>query len=203
MKTQLTFGYIKNWQFIICILVIFGFVGFASGLYPAFYLSSFEPISIIKGKISKDGKESKGILRKFLVTFQFVISISLILLTLFISKHVNYMKNKDLGFNKTNLLRCYIDKNNSKANFNELRNVLLSNPSVINASISSYVPFRSSSDREINWEGALENKKIAVDYNEVDYNFINKFEMKFNSHLIKTPASLTKHSQQQLAGIIL
>jgi putative ABC transport system permease protein len=178
MKTQLTLGYTKDWKFIIFIFIIFGMVGIISGLYPAFYLSSFEPVSIIKGKASKGGRESKGIFRRILVAFQFVISISLILSTLFINKQVNYIKNKDLGFDKTNLLRCHVDKNNSKSNFTELRNVLLSNPSIVNASVSSYLPFHSGSSREINWEGALEGKKIAVDYNAVDYNFINTFKMK-------------------------
>jgi putative ABC transport system permease protein len=180
MQTQLEISIVNNPLFILSIVVIFLFVGIMAGLYPAFYLSSLRPISVLKGNLfgSKSGKVNKGALRKILVTVQFVISISLILSTIFIFKQVDFMKNKDLGYNKTNLLRCYIENNNSKSNFTELRNTLLTNPRILNASISGNTPSHGMWDIDINWEGGTENQKLYAYYNIADYNFVNTFEMK-------------------------
>jgi putative ABC transport system permease protein len=180
MQTQLEISLTDNWQFIAAMVVLFLFVGMLAGLYPAFYLSSLQPMSIIKGNVfnSKSGQAKKGILRRILVSFQFVISITLILSTVFMFKQVDFMKNKDLGYNKSNLLRCYLEANESKSNFTELRNKLLSNPNIIDASVSVNSPAHGTWGREINWEGGTEDQKLNVLYNKVDYNFINTFEMK-------------------------
>ena len=179
MHTQLTFNYFRNWQFFTLIVSSFLAVGILSGLYPAFYLSSFQPTSVIKGNFfnGKSGKTNKGVLRKVLVAFQLVISISLILSSLFIFKQVHFMKNKDLGYNKFNLLRCRIEGNQSKSNFTELRNQLLRDPSIVNASVSFNTPFYGNSRWGINWEGAAEDQHFMASHNEVDYNFIKTFEM--------------------------
>ncbi|MFH1194897.1 MAG: ABC transporter permease [bacterium] len=180
MTINLELDFIGNWQFVLMMVAIFIFVGVLAGLYPAFYLSSLKPISVIKGTVfgSQSGKIKKGALRKILVTFQFIISITLILSTVFMFKQVDFMKNKYLGYNKTNLLRCYIEANDSKSNFTDLRNRLLSNPRIIDASVSVNSPAHGMWGREINWEGGTEEQKLNVYFNIADYNFINTFEMK-------------------------
>lgn len=180
MQTQLELSFTNNWQFILIMISIFLIVGAIAGIYPALYLSSLKPISIIKGTSinAKSGKTGKGILRKILVSFQFIVSITLILSTVFMFKQVSFMKNKDLGYNKTNLLRCHLDANESKSNFTELHNKLLSNPLIIDASVSVTIPNYSTHIREINWEGGSEDEILNVLFNIADYNFINTFEMK-------------------------
>lgn len=169
-----------QWQFILSMMIVFIVVGMLAGIYPAFYLSSLKPLTVIKGSTlnTKSGKRGRGALRKVLVAFQFVISITLILSTVFMFKQVEFMKHKDLGYNKSNLLSCYIEANESKSDFTELRNTLLSNPNIINASISENAPAHGTMGREINWEGGTEDEKLHVLFNSADYNFINTLEMK-------------------------
>jgi ABC-type antimicrobial peptide transport system permease subunit len=78
--------------------VIAVITGIIAGLYPAFYLSAFKPITVLKGKFSN----SLGAIsfRKVLVVFQFIISAALIIASLIIGKQMTYMRTKDLGFQK-------------------------------------------------------------------------------------------------------
>jgi putative ABC transport system permease protein len=180
LQTQLELSITDNWQFILAMIAILLIVGMLAGIYPAFYLSSLQPISAIKGGgvQTKSGKTRRGILRKILVAVQFQISITLILSTVFMFKQVHFMKNKDLGYNKFNLLRSKIETSDSKSNFTELRNKLLNNPKIIDASVSLNTPAHGTEGKKINWEGANEDQKLRIIYNILDYNFINTFQMK-------------------------
>ena len=80
------------WILIAGILII----GIFAGSYPAFYLSSFIPYEVLKGKIQTGASQLS--IRKFLVIFQFAISILLIICTMVIFKQISYLRNRDLGF---------------------------------------------------------------------------------------------------------
>ena len=180
LPVTLKFNIIDNWQFFLKLVSAFLGIGMLAGIYPAFYLSSLKPLTVIKGGVvnTKSGKVGKGALRKILVSFQFIISITLILSTVFMFKQVDFMKHKDLGYNKSNLLVSYIEANGSKSNFTELRNKLLSNPQIVDASVSVNAPSRGTWGRDIDWEGGKEDQTLHVLYNMADYNFINTFQMK-------------------------
>ncbi|MDH5380073.1 MAG: ABC transporter permease [Cyclobacteriaceae bacterium] len=112
-------------------------IGVMAGSYPAFVISNINTISVLKGGVKK-GKGG-SLLRNNLVTFQFLISISLIVCTLIMNDQMNFIKNSDLGYTRENILvieRAGVLQNQQKAFINELKNT----NNVINAAASTNIP---------------------------------------------------------------
>jgi len=132
----LTVRVLYNFYYLTGILLFVFIVGLLAGSYPAFYLTSFRPVEVLRGRI-KAGMKSKGI-RQILVIFQFTMSIGLIICTLLIYKQLQYLQNKDFGFEKNNILviRNAGSLGSSKIAFKE---ELLKLPEVLNASICNLV----------------------------------------------------------------
>ncbi|WP_333821480.1 ABC transporter permease [Ohtaekwangia sp.] len=133
----LTLLQFANPMVIAAILVFAVVVGLIAGSYPAFYLTAFKPVEVLKGKIRSGFKNSK--LRNSLVVFQFMISIALILGSAVVYKQLKFMQEKNMGFDKENVIRLLhtwsLDKN-GKA----FKNELLQHPEFKNASYASNLP---------------------------------------------------------------
>ncbi|MEO1011375.1 MAG: ABC transporter permease [Bacteroidota bacterium] len=135
----------KNLQFelllrpsiLLALFVMALVIGMLSGSYPAFLLSSFKPVSALKSKFLGSG-ENKGV-RSALVLFQFMISAGLILATLIVNQQMDYIQNKDLGYDKEQILvirESYLLGKDHEA----FKNTLLKNPRVTHLSQSAFVP---------------------------------------------------------------
>lgn len=99
---SITLSALQSTPFVLGMLGLVAIVGFGAGIYPAIYLTSFQPVEVLKGKV-RAGFKSSGI-RSLLVTLQFTISIVLIISTLVVFEQVDYIQNKNLGFSKENVL---------------------------------------------------------------------------------------------------
>ncbi len=116
-------------------------IGVLAGIYPSFYLTSFKPVKVLKGDLGRKGKNTS--LRNGLVVFQFAASIILIICTLAIYKQMDYMLNKDLGFNKEQVLILH-GTNSLGEKINTVKDELESLSTVQSVSISSYLPIENS-----------------------------------------------------------
>ncbi len=173
---HLTFGVFSNPFIFIGIIAITLVVGLVSGSYPAFYLSSFMPARVLKGKI--DSGRNSGYLRKTLVVFQFVISIMMIIGTLTVSRQLRYMKTKDLGFDKGNIVVAEIQDTVFVKKIPAFREELLQNPAIEAVSASTGVPGKIRSIQVMRVENGSKMQELALNNFQIDYDYIPLMKMK-------------------------
>ncbi len=134
---SLSIRHLLNLKTISALFFLMLLISFLAGVYPAFYISSFKPITALKSKFASPEK-NKGV-RSSLVVFQFVISAGLILATIIVEQQMDFIQNKNIGYNKEQLLvlrDAYFLGNNQEA----FKNQLLNDPSVARVTKTSFAP---------------------------------------------------------------
>lgn len=165
---------IGTWKLLLGLMMIGVFVGFSSGSYPAFFLSSFKPVDVLKSGAMR-GIRGAG-LRKVLVIFQFIVTIVLFICTMIVNRQMDYMLVKDQGFDKENLVvidRVYVLDNQAEA----FRQELLKNPAILNAAFSSAVPGGLIGDNAYLPEGAATDETHAINNLWADWFFSDTYKL--------------------------
>ena len=162
--------------------ILFGIIaitiitGLFAGSYPALFLSSFKPVKVLNNLYNNTSKRS--LLRKSLVVFQFSISIFLIIGTIVVYLQLHFMKNKDIGFNRKQVL--YIRMTGETPNsFETLKSELVNHHGILSVSACGRRPsIKNDHGHNINWEGKDPAQTANVIFHTIDYNYVEMLDMK-------------------------
>jgi len=181
--TEIHFSFFLRYQVALTAVAFVLLVGLIAGIYPAFFLSSFQTIRVLKGAVSQTPAK-RSFLRSGLVIFQFMISTSLIIATLIVYRQLHFMQNKKLGYTKEQVL-VIPDTFGLDSNQYAFKQNLLKDSRVVNATISRDVPVgRSEGEMDGSQVYASENKaretesEIHANFFHVDYDYPATLGMK-------------------------
>lgn len=178
------------------VIILTGIIG---GSYPAFYLSSFRPIAVLKGSLGRGGGNPR--LRKALVSVQFAITIFMLIGTGIIYDQMNFLRQKDLGFDKENVVTLSLQGPEAREKYPTLREKLLQNPKVTAIGTASTTPGNGFGKNVMNVEtsqGTMET--FGIDLYSVDYEFFPTLGVELAEGRFFSPEYRTDSSQAVLVN---
>ncbi len=171
-RTLSVFTIFENTLLLVSLLVVTLVVGIIAGFYPAFITSSFQPAKVLKGRL--EGLGRKSVLRNALVVTQFAIAIGLIVGTVLALQQLNYMKNKDIGFNKEQVMLVNMSQQ-ANEKFELLRTELLQRPHIkgVTASGQRLGNNLHQTGGKVKSDTTLRN--LTISQVNVDYDFLEVY----------------------------
>lgn len=175
--TELNFSFTDHYQLLLGFVGLTVVAGLLAGIYPAFYLSAFKPISVLKGKFVNS--LSAVTFRRALVVFQFTISAALIISAFVIGKQMHYLRSKDMGFTQEQQLVIPLRTSTAKNIYTALKNEVKNLPQVASTGASRYYPgIFTASDMNFHTPEKTVKEAVNIRMNYVDQSFLQTLEMK-------------------------
>jgi putative ABC transport system permease protein len=175
VQKQLTPGF-NNPYHLIGLLFITVICGLVAGSYPSLYLSSFNPVSVLKGIKLKD--TGAAYIRKGLVVMQFTASVILIISTIIVYQQIQHVKSRQLGFNKDKLIETGLQGDMAK-NFNSIKQDLLNTGYIQNVALSDHaIIYGGNNTSGLTWDGKPPGSQVLISQRYVTPEFVETSGLK-------------------------